>query len=359
MNKKRRFISYIFLIIISCFSINQTFAQKRSETFEFQFEGKTLNGLIEFPIAQKPTSLIIIVPGSGRTDFVKGNRYNDLRNFFVSIGMTCCFWDKPGCGKSEGEFKQIEHPFKRNADIIIAAIDKLKNNNIAGSERIGLWGISLAGWYCPFVLKKDTSIVFWISVSCPDDNDQSVYQLKTNLLLQDIDEKEVQLLTDEYLKGETIFVSGGSYDEYLEATKNMRKNQYCVDIAGKTEYEDYNRFQKLFLSFGYKVDHKTGKVYFNPGFKEAVSSINCPVLAIFGEKDSQVNWRNTIQFYKETFGSKKGSDLTIKTFPNCNHGIQKCRTGAREENLSEFGFELCDGYYNVMRNWIEEHGFNK
>jgi len=40
------------------------------------------------------------------------------------------------------------------------------------------------------------------------------------------------------------------------------------------------------------------------------------VLAVFGEKDSQVNWRNTILFYKENIGLNESSKLTIKTFSN-------------------------------------------
>ena len=111
MKKNSRLINVFLSILILVIFVNQTLGQKKSETFEFEFEGKILNGLIEFPVAQKPNSLVIIVPGSGRTDFIKGNRYNELRNFFVSLGMVCCFWDKLGCGKSEGEFKQIEHPF--------------------------------------------------------------------------------------------------------------------------------------------------------------------------------------------------------------------------------------------------------
>ena len=85
------------------------------------------------------------------------------------------------------------------------------------------WGISRAGWVCPFVIKKYPSIAFWISVSSPDENDQSEYQLKTNLIIQGRNEKEVQILTDEYVKGEAIFVSGGSFEQYCEATKEHEK----------------------------------------------------------------------------------------------------------------------------------------
>jgi len=50
--------------------------------------------------------------------------------------MACCFWDKAGCGKSEGEFKQLEHPIEKSADEVIAAIENLNKLKIAGSEKI-------------------------------------------------------------------------------------------------------------------------------------------------------------------------------------------------------------------------------
>jgi uncharacterized protein len=343
----------LIIFIFSLLIIDTLKAQKKSETFEFAFRGTTLSGLVESPVGQEPTSLVIIVPGSGKTNFVIGNGYNDLRNYFVSLGLACCFWDKAGCGKSGGEFAQMEHPIEKSADEIIAAIDELKRQKRAGSERIGLWGISRAGWVCPWVIKKHPSIAFWISVSSPDDNDQSAYQLKSNLIAQGKSEREARLLTDEYWKGESVFVCGGSFDEYCAVTKNMRKDSFCAEQAGKTTREAYDYNRKIFLDFGFKVDCKTGKVDGNPGFKEAILTVKCPVLAIFGEKDSQVNWRNTIPFYKKTFGSEEGAQLTVKTFPNCNHNIQQCKTGTRGEDLSAFGWKACDGYYGVMTNWIK------
>jgi len=352
----------IYIILVS--SIMLLFSsispgQKKSEPFEFKFKGNTLRGLIESPTDKKPISLVIIVPGSGKTNFVEGNWYSDLRNYFISHQMACCFWDKAGCGKSEGEFKQLEHPIEESADEVVAAINKLSTLNFPGLEKIGLWGISRAGWVCPYVIQKYPPIAFWISVSSPDENDQSEYQLKTNLLIQGRNEKEVQILTEEYVKGEAIFVSGGSFEDYCQATKIMRTVPYCVNQAGKTDRDSYYYYQKLFLKVGYEVDHTTGKVFFLPGFREAISNINCPVLAIFGEKDSQVDWRKSRLYYQQYLGSNKKSDLAIKTFQNCNHNIQKCRTGAREEDLSEFGFVSCDGYYDSMTTWILNHKFGK
>ncbi len=67
------------LIITLLLVIPKAFSQASSEPFEFQFENKTLRGLIEKPRNQKSKAIIIIIPGYGRTDFVEGNWYATLR----------------------------------------------------------------------------------------------------------------------------------------------------------------------------------------------------------------------------------------------------------------------------------------
>ena len=84
--------------------------QFKSEPFEFQFEDKTLRGLIESPSNQQLSAIIIIIPGYGETNFVEGKWYSTLRGELVGMGLTVCLWDKMGCGQSEGEFN---HP-RRN-----------------------------------------------------------------------------------------------------------------------------------------------------------------------------------------------------------------------------------------------------
>jgi alpha/beta superfamily hydrolase len=353
-------IRTLVICFISFLLINETIAQKKSEAFEFEFEGNKLSGLIESPAEQEPTALAIIVPGSGETNFFAENDfYNGIRSTFISHGIACCFWDKSGCGKSEGKFDGGLEVLEKSVEEINTAMEELKRKKAPGLDKIGLWGISRAGWVCPYVIKKNPSILFWIIVSAPDDKDQSVYFLRNKLIFQGRSEKEIKLLTEEYWKGETIFVSGGSFDEYLIATPNMRKDPTCVAQAGKTDRETYNFYQKKFLSLGYPVNHETGFADNMPGYKAAIASIKCPVLAIFGEKDFIVNWRSTIQLYEETIGTNNSALLTIKTFPNCNHNIQKCKTGAFMENLAEFNYEFCDGYYDAISDWIKSKGLGK
>ena len=68
-------------------------------------------------------------------------------------------------------------------------------------------------------------------------------------------------------------------------------------------------------------------------FQKILASVKVPVLAIFGEKDTSVNWRSTMALYSRTIGKNPHASLTIRTFPDGNHNIQQSRTGGLREML--------------------------
>jgi fermentation-respiration switch protein FrsA (DUF1100 family) len=86
-------------------------------------------------------------------------------------------------------------------------------------------------------------------------------------------------------------------------------------------------------------------------FRGLLKNINCPVLAIFGEKDANVDWRKTKALYSETIGKNKNSSLTIKTLPGCNHSMIKCKTGGLYEKMEKW--QYCDEYLGTINMWLK------
>ena len=70
-----------------------------------------------------------------------------------------------------------------------------------------------------------------------------------------------------------------------------------------------------------------------PGFRDLLGRLDMPVLALFGEKDRNVDWRKTRALYTETIGRNPKARLTVKTFPDGNHNIHQSRTGGYREML--------------------------
>nr|WP_319397617.1 alpha/beta hydrolase [uncultured Carboxylicivirga sp.] len=194
MTKKR--ILFGIVLLIGLVTMQSLAGQKTTHKFEFRFENKTIRGLIETPAERESSAIVIIIPGSGKTDFVKGNWYSELRDKFVQAGLTVCLWDKMGCGESEGEFDN-QQPVDNSAQEAITAIEELKRLKVKGYENIGLWGISRAGWICPLIIEK-YPISFWISVSGTDDLDNYRYLLESNWRLQGKSDSLTNVLLNEW-----------------------------------------------------------------------------------------------------------------------------------------------------------------
>lgn len=333
----------------------------KTDTLNFLFEGKKLSGFIDMPVNQEPTAVIIIVPGHEKTNFGESFWYYDsLISNFKNLGISCFRWDKAGCGKSEGEYNHYQ-TVQSSAKEIIVAIEELKRRNINGSAKIGLWGISRAGYICPLVIQEYPSIAFWISVSGTDGLDSSPYMIESDFRFAGKSEEEAKLLITEYLNGGVIFENGGTYEEYLKAQQHLRKDSSCTAylgmVGGITKEVYYKEQESIIGKIPYKRDEKTKSVIMVPDFKEVLNKIQCPVLAINGEKDFVVNWRRTLALYTETIGRNKNKKLTIKTFPDGNHSLIKCKTGASNETIDKI--EFCDSYIETMTTWLKEKGFGK
>jgi uncharacterized protein len=296
---------------------------------------------------------IVIIPGHGRTDFVGGGQYYQLKQFFTSLGFNTLSWDKKGCGESEGEYEHHQS-VQSSADEAVAAIQEFKLKKITGGDRIGLWGISRAGWICPLIIDRYPGITFWISVSGTDQFDTFRYMIETNFLLEGRTPDQVALLMkqfDHYLR--TLRHGGQSYSQLVESTKELFNDPYYTSLGQNIiSEEEFKRAPEYYKTSGDQFDETTGLMIMLPGFDTLLKKITCPVLALFGELDSQVDWRKTKVLYQNTIGKNPKASLQIKSFANCNHNMNRCKTGASKEDLKEFNWATCDGYHDTMRVWL-------
>ncbi len=349
-------------ILLFTTSIQFSFGQMNTEEFNFEYNGKTYSGLLDTPVEKKPSALVVLIPGDGKTDVMKEDWFPliyNTRSKFVSAGLACCIWDKAGCGKSEGKYK-YNQPVQSSANEALAAIEKIRKMEIVQPDKIGLWGISRAGWICPVIIEQDKSIAFWISVSGTDNLDSYRYLLESNLRIEGRTESEIEVLMKEWDYLNKYQRGGKSYEEFINSIKNLLQDPFCKKLGlGVDNEEEYNEFIEYYKNSNFVYDEQTGLQILVPDFENTLNKVNCPVLAICGENDTQVNWRKTISLYKETIGNKQKADLTIKTLPKCNHTMLQCETGGLFEDLSEFNWKVCDGYYETMLTWIEEKEFGK
>jgi uncharacterized protein len=330
-------------------------ATMKTQRFEFVSAGNRLSGFVDAPADGEAKALIIIIPGYGETDVAGQTSYYDLRSHFSQLGIATAIWDKPGCGQSEGKF-DADQPVESSAAEVQDAIRQLRANQLPGAHKIGLWGISRGGWIAPLTIMQDPSIAFWISVSGTDHAENFPYLLETNLRIEGRTKAQIKRLVAEWKRGFEITSRGGSYAEFLAATQNLRRDPFFVFLSGGKDDGAvralFENAKAQFLSGAFQVDRKTGLQIYVPNFQEILSGLNLPVLAIFGEKDSNVDWRKTMALYSKTIGKNPRASLTVRTFPYGNHNIQRAATGGIREMIEMKERHMCDGYFEAMEAWL-------
>lgn len=344
MNK---IITLIFLTLI----VIDTKAQSDQSLVDFEFEKIKLSGVLNFPKDSEPKGIVLIIHGDGKTNAVAGNWWYDVRVAIMKAGYATYMWDKRGSGNSEGTYKD-GRPVENEALEVIAAIKSLKENNVKGSNKIGLWGISRAGWINPIVIDQYSEIDFWISVSGVDHDETFKYLLEQNLRINGHSQDSINLIVGEWHNYILLARGGASYEYYLEATKNLQKNKFWKKITnGGISEESYYEYQKILQEA--TLDKKSELPLYVENFHEMLSKIDFPVLALFGESDMAVDWKKTKALYEKSMGDNP--DLTIKTFSNCNHNMWQAKSGGifeYEEN--NWKYIRCDGFLDSLTNWLNE-----
>ncbi len=274
----------------------------------------------------------------------------------TQLGIACLVWDKVGCGNSEGVYSG-QQTIQNSALEVSAAIASFRKGNTF--KHIGLWSISRGGWVAPLVLSRDSSLAFWISVGGADNKDNNTYLLEKNFEIVGRPKDSVKMLIKEYQEGNRIYWGGGTFEEYLKATENIRKDAYKRKIHGEsytTEsayLEDQRKYRAL-----YTFDQRDARIIMVPGFSDILKNLSCPVLAIFGTKDSQINWKGTRKYYRKTIGKNRKSKLDIETFNECGHVLYKCKScGLDNSDLQLYNYQPCEGYYKSLSAWLTDNGF--
>ena len=325
-------------------------AAHTTEPLDFEYNGITLSGVLDTPEEGAPKGIVLILHGDGQTDAVAGKWWYDVRHAILDAGYATYMWDKPGCGKSGGTYRQ-GRPIQDEAAEVSAAIDYLKAQGIGGSETIGLWGISRAGWVAPVVIDRRNDIAFWMSVSGVDDDETFKYLLEQNLLLEGHPRDSVAMMIDEWHDGLLLSRGGASYEYYMRATATLQRNPFWQTITGGgiTE-EGYYQYQKVLQST--PLDTVTDLPLYVEGFEPMLRRIDIPVLALFGSMDKTVDWQQTKALYEQCLTSSV--DLTMRTFSNCNHNMWQCETGGLYELQASGAYVRCEGFLASITEWLEE-----
>ena len=154
MQSKKGIRSLVCVIVLVLLSEVSAAEKYRIEDVEFESRGATLSASIVEPIDRETYAAVVFVHGSGPQ-----SRNLDIAKRFADDGIVALVYDKRGVGKSGGGYESKQSVSDKNIDLLaddsLAAANFLSSYHAGKNLKIGVSGISQAGWIVPLAAKKD------------------------------------------------------------------------------------------------------------------------------------------------------------------------------------------------------------
>ena len=292
-----------------------------------------LAGTLTLPNKEGTFPAVILISGSSpqdRNEEVADHRpFLVLSDYLTKNGIAVLRYDDRGFAESEGDFAAATT--KDFATDTESAVAYLKTRKEIDTNKIGLIGHSEGGMIAPMVASKDKSIDFIVLLAAPGVQGNEV------LLLQN----------------EEIAKASGASQEQIEKSKNNNRTLYNMAINSKdisSLKKEASTFINKMLDDSKNPNVPTGDartVYVNRLVHEVANpwmvfmlkynpeatleNVDCPVLAVNGEKDLQVLADVNLSAIEKAVKNGGNNDVKIINYPNLNHLFQECKTGLVNE----------------------------
>jgi pimeloyl-ACP methyl ester carboxylesterase len=341
LKKRAIFISLLAVVLCACGPSvrieslgEQNFGEQEARAEEIRFRsGKfKLVGELRLSSEGERHPAIIIVNGSGNQ-----TRYaNDyLIEIFLRNGYAVFSWDKPGSGESTGEFDG-EHVLMERAAILADGIEVLTEHSAIDPDRIGLWGISQAGWVMPLAIERSENVAFMIVVSggAEDSIEQMAYQVGQQVAC-DGGSAEQAALVELYWSQRA---KATKYDEYREAMEILFEIPGVKDYAGLeiTEVKDWKPWSRDWDAFIDPMD--------------IIEHTTIPMLVFFGELDKNIDPVQGAEAYEAALQAAGNKDYRIVVIPGVAHTLTPAKTGCLDET---WGTSYAPKYLGTLEAWLQ------
>lgn len=302
-------------------------------TYENSAGGIKLAGTLTLPKEGGPFPAVLLITGSGpqnRNEELLGHKPFLLwADYLTRRGIAVLRVDDRGVGGTGG--KPGESTIEDHVGDALAGVAFLKSRPEIDPRRIGLMGHSEGGLVAPAAAVKSKDVAFIV-------------------LLAGTGVTGEQIL---YLQGDLIAKAAGASAEAI--AKNLATQKKLFAIV-KAEADNAAALPKLKAAFDEALANlsdaekkslealqKQGeaqvKMLQTPWFrhfltydpKPILEKVQCPVLAICGEKDLQVPPKENLSVIEAALKTAGNKDFAIKELPGLNHLLQACTSGAPAE----------------------------
>jgi hypothetical protein len=327
-------------------------------TEEVIFENKlakiNLAGTLSLPAKEGVFPAVILITGSGaqnRDEELLGHKpFLVIADYLTKNGIAVLRFDDRGIAMSKGEFT-LATTLDFATDVE-AALQYLQKRKEIDQKKIGLIGHSEGGIIAPMVANKSKNISFIILLAGTGIPGDELLLLQQELIGRALGISEDDLKKSKITNTEVFgIVKNATNSDQMKKditnyiTKSIKSDPESKIPDGISESEFINmqvsQITNPWMQFFIK---------YNPAL--ALEKVNCPVLALNGDKDLQVPSKVNLEAINKALIKGGNKKVTIKELPNLNHIFQECKTGLPEE-YSEIEQTISPSALTEILNWIQ------
>lgn len=292
-----------------------------------------LAGTLTLSKAPGPHPAVLLVLGSGpqdRNETVFGHRpFLVLADHLTRRGVAVLRVDDRGVGGSTSKFAgSTTEDFVSDA---LAGVNYLRGLKEIDPKRVGLIGHSEGGIIASLAAARTPDVAFIVLLAAPGLTGEEV----------------------SYLQSEAMLKAAGAPDSVIAWNRSMQERLFAVLKAEKDEAAAKTKMRQVVRDELAKMVKERGVVpptlqadldamiekLSRPWFRyfltldprTSLKQVKCPVLAVLGERDTQVTPKENAAAIEAALKAGRNRDFAVKTLPKLNHLLQTSESGATSE----------------------------
>ncbi len=314
-------------------------------TFDNKAAGITLAGTLTLPSKKGKYPVVVLVSGSGpqnRDEELLGHKpFLVLADHLTRQGIGVLRYDDRGVAESTGDFSSATSAdFASDA---LAAVEYLKKRKGVNKKQIGIAGHSEGGLIAPMCAAQSKDVAFIVLLAGPGVDGEEV------LIKQIADIERAQGTSEEKIQTDLR-----KYRQVFRLIKTEQDtSRLRLKLSAMLESEMGEQAENTKEQVKKEVDE-----YLSPWFRHfiqydprtSLEKVRCPVLAINGEKDLQVDPKINLEAIEAALKKGGNTRYMIQEMPGLNHLFQSCTTGSPmeynkiEQTFSPVALEFVSGW---------------
>jgi hypothetical protein len=311
-----------------------------------------LSGTLTMPSGKGPFKTVILISGSGpqnRNEELLGHKpFLVIADYLSRNGIAVLRYDDRGVGNSQGNYSAAT-----SADLATdaeAAFNFLKNYPKIDNKEIGLIGHSEGGLIAPIIASANPGIAFIVSLAGPGVTGQQIIIRQSQDISRLSGEKESTIRETTELNKKLYTVLRKEKDNKKAEIKILALYREHVEKKKLSGEDTEKAVNQLKMSFG--ANQYTWFRYFITTDPSTFwKNVECPVLALNGEKDLQVEALENLPAIEKALKSGGNKKVKILKLPGLNHIFQHCKTGLPSE-YSSIEETFSPEVLKIIDDWI-------